>query len=144
MPLGHLPFTGLDVPDADGVPLGAQSAPQPEPELEVVVVVVVELAETGAPPLTEDELVVVDAVDGAEPAVTVAVLVSVDELDEVVEVVELAEPAPVPVVWPAPELPPQPVAMTTSTSAATIRDPRRIGVGPLGLTAGPRALRARA
>jgi hypothetical protein len=65
-----LPFTGLDVPDAEGVPLGAQSGPQPELD----VVVVVEELDTGAPPLPEDELVVV-VLDVGWPAVTVAVLV---------------------------------------------------------------------
>jgi hypothetical protein len=68
-----LPFTGLDVPDAEGVPLGAQSCPQPELDDEVVVLE----DDTAAPPLLlpEDELVDVGLDDGVWPAVTVAVLV---------------------------------------------------------------------
>lgn len=67
-----MPFTGLDVPAAEGVPLGAQSCPQPELDDEVVVLE----DDTAAPPLLpEDELVVVELDDGVWPAVTVAVLV---------------------------------------------------------------------
>jgi hypothetical protein len=140
-----LPFTGEDVPAAEGVPLGAQSAPQPELD-DVVDVVELEVADTGAPPVADDELVVVEADVGVCPAVTVAVLVCTGGLDEVVEPVEVDElvAVPAPVVCPLPELPPQPAATTTRTSAATIRDTKRIGVEPLGVTAGPRALRARA
>lgn len=65
-----MPFTGLDVPDAEGVPLGAQSRPQPELDD----VVVVEELDTAAPPLAEDGLVVVE-LDVGWLAVTVAVLV---------------------------------------------------------------------
>ena len=54
-----MPFTGLDVPDAEGVPLGAQSGPQPELDD----VVVVEELDTAAPPLSEDEVVVVAELD---------------------------------------------------------------------------------
>jgi hypothetical protein len=127
-----LPFTGLDVPDAEGVPLGAQSRPQPELDDEVVVLV----DDTAAPPLPPRvELVVVELDDGVCPAVTVAVLVCVDVLDEVVAPVEVSEPVPVsvPVVWPLPELEPQPAAITTTTSAATIRDTKRKASSRSGL-----------
>jgi hypothetical protein len=114
----------LDVPDAEGVPLGAQSGPQPELD---DVVVVVEL-DTAAPPLPDEELVVVELGVGWL-AVTVAVLVCVAAVvvDEV-DAVEVSEPVPVPVavVCPPPELPPQPAATRTTTSAATIRDTKRI------------------
>jgi hypothetical protein len=129
----------LDVPAAEGVPLGAQSCPQPE-----VDELVVPVDDTAAPPLSfEEELAVVELDDGGCPAVTVAVLVCVDVLDEVVAPVEVSEPVPVPVVCPPPEPPPQPAAITTTTSTATIRDTKRMASSRSGLTAGPRALRAR-
>ena len=65
-------MTGLDVPAAEGVPLGAQSLPLPPADDEVTAVLVVD---TAAPPLAEDELAVVELeVDGGG-TVTVAVRV---------------------------------------------------------------------
>ena len=139
-----MPLTGLDVPDAEGVPLGAQSRPQPVLEDDVVDVVVLEV---GAPAAAEDEVVVVELDAGGEVAVPEVVEVLEVVLDVLwfVEVtVPVAEPEPVPVVCPLPELAPQPAVTRTRTSAATTSDTKRIGVEPLGFTAGPRALRARA
>lgn len=139
-------MTGLDVPDAEGVPLGAQSRPQPELEDDVVDVVVLVV---GAPAAAEDEVVVVELDAGGEVAVpevveVLEVVVVLDVLWFVEVTVPVAEPEPVPVVCPLPELAPQPAVTRTRTSAATISDTKRIGVKPLGFTAGPRALRARA
>jgi hypothetical protein len=92
--------------------------------------------DTAAPPLLpEDEPAVVELDVGVCPAVTVAVLVCVDVLDEVVAPVEVNEPVPVsvPVVCPLPEPPPQPAAMMTTTSAATIRDTKRMASSRSGL-----------
>ncbi len=143
MPPGHLPLTGLDVPDAEGVPLGAQSRPQPVLEDDVVEVV---LPVAGAPAAAEEDEDVV-AVDDVVEVVGLG-LVEVLEPDVVLDVVWFAEvtepaPVPVPVVCPLPE-PPQPAVTRTRTSAAAISDITRMGVEPLGFTAGPRALRARA
>jgi hypothetical protein len=137
-----LPFTGLDVPDAEGVPWGAQSRPQP---LLDDVVVEVEVVDTAAPPVAEEELVVVvlDVDVGVVELEIVEVMVPGVVVDEV-ELVEVSEPVPAPgaVVCPLPALP-QPAATPTTTSAATIRDTKRIGVDRSVFTAGPRALRAR-
>jgi hypothetical protein len=76
----------LDVPAAEGVPLGAQSCPQPELDDELVVLV----DDTAAPPLPfDDELAVVELDDGVCPTVTVAVRVCVDVLDDIVASVEV-------------------------------------------------------
>jgi hypothetical protein len=135
-------LTGLDVPEAEGVPLGAQSRPQPVLEDDVVEVLVLDV---GAPAAAEDELLVVVLDAGGEVAVpeVVDVLEAVVVL-EALWLVEVTVPVAGPVVCPLPELPPQPPATRTRVSAATISDTKRIGVEPLGLTAGPRALRARA
>jgi hypothetical protein len=129
-----LPFTGLDVPDAEGVPLGAQSCPQPVVD---DVVVEVEELETAVPPLAEGELVAVELDVDGRLAVTVAVLVWVVGVDEVVELVTVTDPVPVPVpvsvVGPLPELEPQPAATATTTSAATIRDTKRKAPSRSGL-----------
>jgi hypothetical protein len=123
-----LPSTGLVEPEAAGVPPGAQSWPQSELDLVLVVLV------TAAPPLAEDASVVLEADVGVMLPVTLAVLVCVDALELVLESVEDGEPVLVPVpVALVPELPPQPAATRTMTSAATISDPRRIGVDPRGL-----------
>jgi hypothetical protein len=141
VPPGHLPLTGLDVPDAEGVPLGAQSRPQPALDDDVVEVV---LLVAGAPAAAEEDVVVVELDEAGE----VVELEAVEALEPVVVLdvvwfVEVTEPGAVPVVCPPPD-PPQPAVTRTRTSAATIRDTKRISVEPLGFTAGPRALRARA
>jgi hypothetical protein len=61
VPLGHLPLTGFDVPDALGVPGGAQSRPQPLVVLDDVVDVL-----TAAPPLA----LVLDEVELVCPGLT--------------------------------------------------------------------------
>jgi hypothetical protein len=121
----------LDVPDAEGVPLGAQSGPQAVLDDEVVEVLVLEV---GAPAAAEDEPLVVELDRGGAVAVpeTVEVLEAVVVL-EVLWFVVVTVPAAEPLVCPLPELPPQPPPTRTRVSAATISDTNRIRVNRSGL-----------
>jgi hypothetical protein len=69
-------LTGLDVPDAEGVPLGWQSRPQPEVDDDAVDVVL----KTAAPPLAEADVVVVELVDALVGAALLDVVVAEVEL----------------------------------------------------------------
>jgi hypothetical protein len=142
-----LPLTGFDVPGAVGAP-GWQSGPQlvvDEVVDEAVVLdeVVVELA----------PLVVLDELDAGGLVVDDVEVDGVDDVESVevapVELVAAAAPVdPVPaVVLPPPLEPPQPATMNAASavaSTATMRDGKRKRGRAVRVTAGPRALRARA
>jgi hypothetical protein len=120
VPAGHLPLTGLELPAADGVPLGWQSWPQSELLAEVVV-------ETPAPPEeSELELEVVDSVAvPAEPAPAEAVddggatvLVAVAVWTLIVLWVEVVDEVPAAGVELVEALLPPQAAATSATRAA--------------------------
>jgi hypothetical protein len=132
----------LEVPDADGVPLGWQSGPQLVLDEDVVL-------EPAGLALDEALVVVLEApapaavVDGGA-TVVVDVRVVTGEVLEVEVADDVDVPVPADVAVAAPPLPPQPATtVTTATSAASIRNERRIEARTARVTAGPRALRAR-